>query len=207
MRVEPAAERVGEQRQRLVGRQTELRAVVTGADRLVRVRVDAERDPHEDAPDAGARGQLRLVGRVDHDRRPCLRSRSEKRRALVVPVDDELGSREPGCERNGELTLRGDVGADSLLAEQAEQRHVGERLRPVDDPARTDGRAQPARTRTQRLLAVHDERCPEALDEGSRPQRRRAASSPSASRAESGKRSSIRRFCLLPSEGMQQLLA
>ena len=165
-RVEPTAECVREKRDRLVGRQTELRAVVAGADRLVRVRVDAERDPHEHALDTGAAAASSASsGRVDHHRRPCPRSRSEERRALVVAVHDELVPREPGGERDGELALRGDVGADSFLAEQAEHRHVGERLRPVDEPARTDGRAQPARTRTQRLLAVHDEGCPEALDE------------------------------------------
>ena len=40
-----------------------------GADCLVRLRLDARRDPDEDAADAGRGGPLRLVERVEDDER------------------------------------------------------------------------------------------------------------------------------------------
>ena len=66
--IEPEIERLGDHRPRLRGRQAELRAVVAGADRLVGVRVDAERDAHEHARDTRRRREPGLVGRVEDDR-------------------------------------------------------------------------------------------------------------------------------------------
>ena len=88
--VETALERVGDERPRQVGRQPELRAVVPGADRLVGVGVDAERDADEHALDAGLRRERGLVGRVEHDGGALGRRLAQERRVLVVPVDDEL---------------------------------------------------------------------------------------------------------------------
>ena len=97
--------------------------------------------------DARARGELRLVRRVEHDRRADRRRRVEERLVLVVAVDDELVAVEPGRAGERELARRGDVGADALLAQQPQQRDVGERLRPEDDaPVVADGRAERART-------------------------------------------------------------
>ncbi len=106
-----------------------------GADRLVRVGVDAERDPHERAPDAGGGREGGFVGRVEHDQGPFGCSFGEEGVVLVVSVYDELAAGEAGRAREGELARRRNVGAQALLAQQAQQRHVGERLRPVRDEA------------------------------------------------------------------------
>ena len=84
--VEPTLERVGDERARLVGRQPELRAVVPGADRLVGVGVDAERDAHEHALDAGAGCQLGLV-------------RARRARRAPPPAPPGGGTRCPCCSR------------------------------------------------------------------------------------------------------------
>ena len=84
--VETAVERVGDERPRLVGRQPELRAVVPRADRLVRVGVDAERDPDEHALDAGVAPPARP--------RPARRAR----RARPRPPPGG-GTRRPCCSR------------------------------------------------------------------------------------------------------------
>ena len=73
--------------------------------------------------------ERRLVGRVEHDGSVLLCGAAEQRVVLVVPVHDELAPREPGAARERELARRRDVGADALVAEQAKQRDVRERLR------------------------------------------------------------------------------
>src|SRR5581483_11715224 len=60
--------------------------------------------------------------------------------------------------RERELAERRDVGADALLGEDAEDRDVRERLRPVDDECTRRRARIRTRLRTDRLLAVHDER-------------------------------------------------
>ena len=81
-------------------------------------------------------------------------------------MNDELAAREPGGSREGELARGGDVGPNSLVAEDAEDRDVGERLRAVEESSVwSRRRAQRARLEPQRLLAVDDERRPEALRE------------------------------------------
>ena len=78
---------------------------------------------------------------------------------LLFPCTTISSPREPGRPGERELTGRRDVGADSLLAEEAEHGDVGERLRPERDVAvRADSRAKRPRSRAQRLLAVDDER-------------------------------------------------
>ena len=104
--VEPEVERLGDNGPRLGGRQSELRAVVAGADRLVGVGVDAERDAHEHALHTRRGREPRLVGRVEDDRRPARRGRAEERLVLVVAVDDEPIAVEPRTEREGELSRR-----------------------------------------------------------------------------------------------------
>ena len=119
---------------------------------------------------------------------------------LVVPVDDEVARRlDPGRARERELTQRGHVCADALLAQQPQERDVREGLRPVDDASACADRAAAnvRAARAQRLLAVDDERRPEALRElvtRHSPELEHAA----VERAESGKSSSTARFCLLP---------
>ena len=85
----------------------------------MRVRVDSESHPDERLLDAGGRCELRLVGRIEHDRSALDRGLAQERIVLVVAVDDELVAREPGGAREGELARGGDVGPDSLLGEDA----------------------------------------------------------------------------------------
>ena len=137
-----------------------------GRYRLVRVRVDPERDAHERLLDAGLRGELRLVGGVEDDGRLLGRGLAEEARILVVAVHDELPAREPGSAREDQLARRSDVGSDALLAHEPEDGDIREGFRPVEDAAAsTRSRPQRARTGAQGLLAVDDERGPEALGE------------------------------------------
>ena len=156
--VETAVERVGDERPREVGRQPELRAVVPRADRLVRVGVDAERHPDENALDAGVRRERGLVGRVEHDGSARGRRLAEELAVLVVPVDDELVAGEARGVGEGELAGRGHVRADPLLAEEPEQGDVRERLRAEEHAPVAHGVAERSRARPDRLLAEDDER-------------------------------------------------
>ena len=104
--VEAACERFGDGAACLRRRQAELRAVVPGHDRLVRVGVDTERDADEHPLDACGCRERGLVGRVEHDGSVLVGGLAEQRVVLVVPVHDELGSREPGAARERELARR-----------------------------------------------------------------------------------------------------
>ena len=164
--VEPEVERLRDDRSRLIRRQAELRAVVARADRLVGVGVDAERDADEHALDTRVGRKPRLVGSVEHDRRPARRRAVQERAVLVVSVDDQLLAVEPGRARERELALGGDVRADALVSEQSQHRDVGECLRAEEDAAvLADGRAERPRARANRLLAEDDERRPVLLRE------------------------------------------
>ena len=121
------------------GGKAELRPVMAGADRLVRVGVDAEGHAHEHAADTGRGGELGLVGRVEHDRRALGPRFGEERLVLVVAVDDDLVAPEAGCARERQLARRGDVDPEPLLAEQSQDGHVRERLRSERDVAAADG--------------------------------------------------------------------
>ncbi len=133
--VDSPGKRVSQDDLRLLRWKPELRAMVPGHDRLVRIGVDAERDAYQSSFDACASRQPRLVGRVEHHGGTLGGRGREKRLVLVVPVHDELRAREPrlACER--ELAGRGDVGPDALFAEESEQRDVGEGLGSVEHPA------------------------------------------------------------------------
>jgi hypothetical protein len=65
--------------------------------------------------------------------------------------------------RELELAERRHVRADSLLAEDAQQRDVRERLRPVDDERAGRRPREEPRSLAQRLLAVNEERRAERL--------------------------------------------
>ena len=78
--------RAAERLERVVGREPELRAVVAGADRLVRVGLDPGRDADQRPRDAGRAGPLDLLERVDDDERAGLRGRLRApRRDLLLP--------------------------------------------------------------------------------------------------------------------------
>ena len=116
-----------------VRREAELRLVVRRLDRLVRDRLDARGEADEDAPYAGGRRAGRLVGCVEDDGRAGLAGRAQLVVRLVVAVEEDPLARQAGRLRERELAERGDVGAEALLGEDAEERDVRERLRPVDD--------------------------------------------------------------------------
>ena len=163
--VEPAVERVGDDRPGLVGREPELRAVVAGPDRLVRVGVDPERDADQDVADPGGGRERGLVGRVEHDGRADLGGLCQEHGVFVVPVHDELVTTEAcgGCE--SELSRRGDVRADPFLPQEPQHGDVRQRFRAVEHPAVPDRGPQCPRVRADRLLAQHDERRPVLLRE------------------------------------------
>ena len=122
---------------------------MAGADRLVRLRLDSRRDADDDAADAGGGRAPGLVERVEDDERAGLGRRAQLLVRLVVPVHEQPLALDPRplCER--ELAQRGDVRAEPLLGEQAHQRDVGERLRPVDDERVRHGPLEhPRRSRT-----------------------------------------------------------
>ena len=73
------------------------------SDRLVGVRVDAERDADERPLHACRGGELRLVRRVEHDGCAERRRLGEEGRVLVVPVYDEVVAGEPCRLRECEL--------------------------------------------------------------------------------------------------------
>jgi hypothetical protein len=105
------------------------------------------------------------VTRTNARRTPAAAARSgssSESRTTSAPSSEPLAG-DPGRPGERQLAERRDVRADALLREQPEERHVRERLRPVDDE-RARGRAEEElRPLPQRLLAVDDERRPEAL--------------------------------------------
>ncbi len=108
-----------ERRQRVVGRQPELRAVVRRLHRLVRVGLDARRDADQEARRAERLGTLELLERVEHDQRAG-GGRTEQQVVLfVVPVHDQALSRNTGSFGELELARGRNVGTESLLGEQA----------------------------------------------------------------------------------------
>ena len=153
-----------DQRARLVGGEAELRALVRGPDRGVRLGVDPGRDAHEQPRRAGRARPLELVGRVEDDE--GRRGGGELVVALVVAVQDEPLVGNPGRARERDLAERGDVGAEPFLREHAQQRDVREGLRPVGDERAGRRGAIRARLRAKGLLAVDDERRAELLGEG-----------------------------------------
>ena len=156
--VDASVQRVGHGGPRLLRREAELRSVMPGLDRLVGVRVDAERDANERPLDACRGGELRLVRRVEDDGRAHRGRLGEECRVLVVPVDDEVVAGEPGRLGERELAARRDVGADPFLAQEPQQSDVRERFRAEEDAAVADRGAERPRLCAERRLAEDDER-------------------------------------------------
>ena len=141
---------------------------MAGSNRLVCVRVDAERDADEHPLDARGPRTVELIGCVEDDERVA--GRSELLVGLVVPVHDEPVRRDAGLAGEGELPKRRHVGADAFLGQEAEDADVRERLRPVDDERLGSCLAIRACLRANRLLAVDDERSAVLLGEVGRPE-------------------------------------
>src|SRR6266516_6770740 len=110
-RVESRLARPRDRVQRLFGRQTELRAVVSGLDRVVRLGVDPGRYADERTLDTGCGRALDLVQGVEDDEAGVRRS-VELLVALVVPVHDDPFGLDVGALRDLELPERRDVRAE-----------------------------------------------------------------------------------------------
>ena len=119
-----------------------------------------------------------LVERVEDDERACLGRRAQLLVRLVVPVHEQPVALDPGAARERELTQRGHVRAEPFLGEQAHQRDVRERLRPVDDERVRNGPLEHPRALAQRVLGVDDERRAEPLRQLGHGQFRRAPARP-----------------------------
>ena len=168
-----------------VGREAELRLLVRRLDRAVRHGLDARRQPHEHAAHAGRGRRLRLARPVEHDERARLGRGAQLLVRLVVAVEDEPLAGDAGRLRERELAERRDVGADSLLREQPQQRDVRERLRPVDDE------------RAGRSLAVR-----RAPGSGSCARSRRAAASRARPPARLARHTAERQLAVLDPRGL-----
>ena len=127
----PASAGARERLQSLLGRQAELRPLVRGADRRVRVGLDARRDPHQDPPHTGFCRALDLVEGVDDDEAGA-RTRGGRQLfvALVVPVHDEPLPGEPGKQRELELAQGRDVRAQPSAASSLRTAAFGNALTP-----------------------------------------------------------------------------
>ncbi len=138
---------------------------VPGADRLVRLGLDAGHDAHKRSPHSGRGRARRLVERVEDDERVGPRGGAQLLVRFVVAVHDQPLAADPGppCER--ELAQRRDVGADPLLGEQAHDRDVGKGLRPEDDERPGSGAQEHPCALPERRLGVDDERRPETVRE------------------------------------------
>ncbi len=114
-------------------REAELRAVVSGPDRLVRVGVDTERDANEYPLHSRPGSERGLVGRVENDCGALDGRIAQEVVVLVVAVYDDLLAAKARCASEGQLACGGDIRTDSLLPQQAHDRHVGEGFRPEGD--------------------------------------------------------------------------
>jgi hypothetical protein len=159
--LEPRLTRARDRRERDLGWEPELRAVVRSPDRRMRVGVDARRDAHEDSTDTGRAGALDLVlGVEDDEPGPRFRCGRQLLVALVVPVDDDPLAADPGPLREAELAERGDVGAEPLRREEPQHREVRERLDAVgEERAGRRGAVRPP-LGENRVPAVDEERRP-----------------------------------------------
>ena len=163
--VESGAERRADGLDRVVLVEPELRAAVAGADRLVRLCLDARRDADEHAANAGGGSPFGLVERVEDDERAGVGGGAQLLVRLVVAVHEQPLAVDPRRPRERELAEGRDVGAESLLREQPQQRDVRERLRPIDDEGLRNGPLEHPRALPERVLGIDDERRAELLRE------------------------------------------
>ncbi len=101
--LEPGCACRGDCDERVFRVEAELRAAVAGADRLVRLGLDARRDAHEHPADAGLGSARRLVERVDRDQRARVGRGTQLLVRLVVPVHDQPVALDPRPAREREL--------------------------------------------------------------------------------------------------------
>ena len=142
--------------------ETELRIDLAGADELVRVRLDAWRQPHEHAGRSSVffvqvLEPFELVERVDDDRRAHLAGAAELVDTLVVAVQDEPLARRAGGRRDVQLSPRCHVEHHALVERELGHGATQERLRRVGD-AIGEGRDRLSTAGAQVRLVVHEQR-------------------------------------------------
>jgi hypothetical protein len=150
--------RTAESLERVIRRQAELRAVVSRADRLVRVCLDPRRDADQGARNTGLAGPVDLLQRIEDDERVRRGRHMQLLVGLVVAVRDEPRAGNAGLRCEPELAQRRDVRSEPLLREQAQDLDVGERFRPVTDERIRRRFAVRPRLRAQGCVVVDDER-------------------------------------------------
>src|SRR5262249_11231001 len=139
------------ERRGLLRSDPELRAELPGADRLVRVSLDAGCDADEHPLDTGTPGAVELLERVEDDvGRSCVDGRRELRGGLVVAGPDEPVAGETCALCEAELAQCRDVRAEALVREYAHDPDVREGLRPVHDERPRSRGAVGARPRADR---------------------------------------------------------
>ena len=165
--VDSAFEGVGDQLQRLRRRQAELRPVVTCADRLVRIRVDTERDPDESAlaRRPRQRARPRRARRAPRPWRPTQAACARNAVSLLLPWTTSSSPVRPAARANASSPAEATSAPTPSSRSTRRSGDVRQRLRPERDEAFADRRSQRARTAPERLLAKHDERRPELLGE------------------------------------------
>ena len=205
--LEPERSRARRSRGAPLGREPELRAVVARPDRLVRVRLDAERHADEDAPDARRppRARPRLRRRARRWRRPRRpraaprpTSRSRARRAARRRAPPRARTRARRARRRPLRLPPPRRGAAPRRSGTPSCRRG--RARPATAARTSRARAAQRRPRSRRRAASR------SAPRGALARRPPIPSSPSSIAAESGKSSSMRRLCLLRLRLMAQLL-
>ena len=154
----------GFERHAVVRGEAELRVERAGLDELVRVRLDAGRDPHEHRGLRGACGRqelepVELVERVgDNAADAGVERGGQLGGRLVVAVEDDPFGRKAGMQRDVELAAGRDVEVEALLGRQAGHRDAQERLARVRHVARAEGADVLAAAASEIVLVVDEER-------------------------------------------------
>ena len=116
---------------RLVERDAELRLRAARVDRGVREPRHGRVDADQDAPAAGSEADepVDVVGVVDHDQADAGGQRvADVAVALGVAMQEDVLRVEPGRQRDRELDRGGDVAAEPLAREDAQDGRAGQRL-------------------------------------------------------------------------------
>ena len=164
--VDAEPERVGDRLLRLRGRKAELRAVVAGHDRLVRVRVDAEGHPDETPLDACGCRELRLVRSVEDHRSALGRGSRRNSSSLLFPCTTSSAPVSPAARANASSPAVATSAPTPSSWRRRSSATFGNAFVPKNDASvLADRLAERPRPSEQRLLAVHDERRPEPLGE------------------------------------------
>ncbi len=167
--LEPEIEGALERPERGVGRQPELRAVMPGLDRLVRVGLDAERhaDQHPTPVPSTSSGSSSESSTIVA---PGVGGGQELARRLRIPVHDERSPSSPAARANASSPAEATSAPMPSSAKSRRSATFGKAFGAVDDERLRHRSPDLARSRAERVLAVDDEGRSEALRELARPQ-------------------------------------